>query len=95
MPIDPEQLVNYNGQEMKLKNVPDREARFVWGLGHDGVHFSRLKPEARIPPSSMEPPLEKWPYEIEWCPFNAPEDNFVWIQNGQILVCPGCGLDGT
>lgn len=83
--IDVDRVVKYNGKSMPIKDIPSTQVRALYGLGH--------LPEAGrevIPNPTGEP----WPYELENCP-RAGEVSGVWISDGQHLVCPGCGLDGT
>lgn len=83
--IDADRVVRYNGEPMSIKDIPSAQVRALYGLGH--------LPEAGrdvIPNPTGDP----WPYEPENCP-QAGEGAGVWINGGQHLVCPGCGLDGT
>lgn len=81
--INPDDLVTYNGEEIKVKDVPDRYARSaIFGYGHM--------------------PIEKWrkvfpgyPHSPDTCTQHNNGTDWDWINDGQNLVCPGCGLEGT
>lgn len=38
-------------------------------------------------------PGRTWPYQPELCPMG--DKDTEWLDGGSILVCVGCGLDGT
>lgn len=84
--VDPDQIVTFNGVDMKIKDVPDREARADWGMGHYGVHMRGRKIHPEITPGG-------WKYDPESC-LLAGESRGISIGDGEIC-CPGCGLDGT
>lgn len=82
MATDPDQLVEVNGVTMAIKDIPDPSLRHLLGLGH----FPNGRP--RI--------AGDWPYTPETCIYTDDSDNRnEWIENGTVLVCTGCGSDGT
>lgn len=82
MAVDVEQVVEVNGEAMPVKDVP-YPLRTVFGLGHSPVY----KREGRKVADG------DWPYTPEDCQ-RADEGQGIWL-TPQLLVCPGCGLDGT
>jgi hypothetical protein len=83
--INPNEIVEYNFQRVAIKEIPSSEARAMLGYGHLPV----LGREVIANPSG-----EPWPYLPENC-LRADEAQWTWINDGQNLVCPGCGVDGT
>ena len=83
--IDPNAVVTYNFEPMSIKDIPSVSARAMLGYGH--LVFPG---DSVIPHPSGEP----WPYTPETC-LRTDEKRWTWINDGQSLVCPGCGLDGT
>lgn len=81
MPTNPDELVDYNGVLMSIKDVPDPAIRHLMGPGH----FRDGRP---VVPGD-------WPYTPETCIYTDPREGTKWINGGQTLVCTGCGLDGT
>ncbi|MFC9664901.1 hypothetical protein ACFVJ5_32140 [Nocardia sp. NPDC127606] len=37
-------------------------------------------------------PDHEWPYEPRKCPWDMPT---AWYLDGSVLICLGCGVDGT
>ncbi|MFE0472408.1 hypothetical protein ACFW2V_12410 [Streptomyces sp. NPDC058947] len=83
--IDPNEIVEFNGQLVAIKDIPSAQIRALYGLGH------LPEPGREVIPN---PTGEAWPYRPEDCP-RAAEMTGTWINDGQYLVCPGCGMDGT
>ena len=82
--VDPDEIVEFNGMPTAIKNLPVVH-RVLCGMGHDMWLIQREKREV-IPGN--------WPYIPEDC-LRAGETKRVWINDGQDLVCPGCGIDCT
>ena len=80
--IDADATVIRDGKEIRIKDLPDRQDRIDCGLGHHPYLIARHK----VHPGFKHRPIE--------CP-HADELTGVWINDGNNLVCPGCGLDGT
>lgn len=83
--IDPDEVVEYDGALMAVKDIPDPDARRLLGYGH----FPEPGREVIEHPDG-----EDWPFRPEVCP-RADELKGIWIHDGQYLVCPGCGMDYT
>jgi hypothetical protein len=81
MPVNPDEQVEYNGVLMAIKDVPNLAVRQLLGVGH----YRDGRP---LVPGN-------WPFTPETCIYTEPGDAFVWINDGETLVCPGCGVDGT
>lgn len=82
---DPDEMVEYNFQRMAIKDIPSQGVRAMLGYGHVRMPGDQVTPN---------PSGEPWPYTPDHC-LRADEIRWLWINNGQNLVCPGCGLDGT
>jgi hypothetical protein len=92
-----EQLILHNGEEMKIKDIPDPFIRAMLGYGH-------LNPRSR---SVVAVEGRTWPTTPDVCTYG--DKNWEWvtaegqtdppglwpIAGIQFLVCPMCGLDGT
>lgn len=94
--VDGDELTTFNGQMMKIRDVPDAFVRHMLGFGHS---FKPGRDAVRVKPDGP------WPYEPDVCP-RADEQTGVWLnkecepagpdlEDGEYLVCPGCGLDCT
>jgi hypothetical protein len=81
MPVDPDQQVEINGEKMKIKDIPDPDLQHLFGLGH----FRDIRPIV----------AGTWPHTPETCLLTDPLEGNQWINGGTVLVCTGCGLDGT
>lgn len=80
--VDPDEVIEYNFKPTKIRDLP-QDARAGMGMGHFPEHIR-----------AYETHPGDWPYTPEEC-LNAISTVGVWINDGQNLVCPGCGLDGT
>lgn len=80
-----DQIVSYNGEDMKIKDIPDPIVRQMLGYGH-AAHPSRTV--VRAPGLTPTTTPDK-------CT-NGPTD-WTWVKVGGTwyLACPMCGLDGT
>lgn len=83
-PVDPRELVSYNGATFPIENLPTLELRAMFGLGH-------------YPPSDR-PVVQRsdgkpWLFTPDTCRL-ADNPKGVWV-DPQHLACPGCGRDGT
>lgn len=80
-----EQFVKYNGQMVKVKDIPDRFVRNMLGMGHpwsddhDVVYL-----EGRT-----------YKYTPQNCEMESLQGHTEWVLDGTILICIGCGLDCT
>lgn len=83
--IDADELVEYNGTTMKIRDIPDRVVRGLLGMGH----LTGVKWRVSVP-SELSP----YPYSVEDC-LRADETRGVWVLDRTILICQGCGLDCT
>jgi hypothetical protein len=81
--IDPERTIEFDGKEMAIKDVPDAYTREMLGYGHSSFDVQNRT---------------RWPeigeYEPGKC-LRADELKGIWINKGENLACPGCGLDFT
>ena len=81
--VDPDAEVTYNGELMKLRDVPDPVVKHLCGLGHSAYDCKM-----------REHHPGEWPCIPEECRY-ADETQGIWINEGENLVCQGCGLDFT
>lgn len=77
-------IVNFNGDVMFARNIPDSYLRKSIGIGHFNPYD---RPVVKLPEGD-------WPYSPEYCeladfPFGH------WDREGTVLICAGCGLDCT
>jgi hypothetical protein len=92
-----DQIVDFNGEPMAIKDIPDPVIRTMLGYGHVGHN--------RRPVITVEG--RTWESTPDVCTFGdgpwewitedgQPGDTKSWPERGiQYLVCPKCGLDGT
>lgn len=80
--VDPNDVVVYNGEPVKIKDLTQTNRAF-FGYGHFPRDIADRKVHQSI---GIEDP--------EHCT-RADETMGVWINYGSNLVCPGCGLDFT
>lgn len=83
-PINPTQLISYDGKVYKIEDLPTADLRALAGYGH----FQPFRREVIYRPDGVE-----WPYTPNMC-LIASGGRGVWI-DPETLVCPGCGLDFT
>jgi hypothetical protein len=87
--IDPQNIVEYNGQLYKIEDLPEAGLRASFGYGH-------FTPFLR--PCIDRPDGKPWPYTPNMCLVASgalgQTPLGVWIDD-QHLCCPGCGLDCT
>lgn len=78
-------IINYGGEDMAIKDVPDPIVRQMLGYGHIN-HTSRsvIAVEGRT-----------WETTPDVCTYADMPWDWVWVDGVQYLVCPMCGLDGT
>jgi len=79
--IDPDEIVEFNGQSMAIKDVPDKHIRAMLGYGHGYTGRPVVEGE--------------WAYTPDTCLLTGPTEGTKWINDNQTLVCTGCGLDVT
>lgn len=91
---DPDLIIEFCGELTKLKDIPDRFVRNAMGLGHPPQDCERREQHAAPVTTDEGDELESWPHSPEDC-LCAGDQRGVWINDGQNLVCPGCGLDFT
>ena len=87
--VDQDKVMSYNGKEMALRDIPDRQVRNLCGLGHSEWDIEH---NPRHPPARFN--LAKWEFTAADCA-RADETKGIWDEAGEALVCPGCGLDFT
>lgn len=86
---NPDEIVEYNGASMRIRDIPDPFVREMLGMGH--AHFS---PDRKVITQDDSGP-RRWPFTIQTCLYSGEQFATEWINNGQTLVCIGCGLDCT
>jgi len=86
MPLPGDELVTYNGTRMRVRDVPDRLLRAMWGYGHAAAR-------GRVGRLIWRPGL--WFYTPDTCQLAEAPSATRWVEDGQTLVCIGCGLDCT
>jgi hypothetical protein len=79
-------VVEVDGVEMKIRDVPDPFLRAMWGYGHFAVEIAQ-RPVITVPGRT-------WPYTPETCLTDDYTFKCEWLDE-QTMVCPGCGLDCT
>lgn len=84
--VDPNAIVEYNGSEMRLRDVPDAEIRAMMGVGHYPGDIRHRKVH-------LAPNGGIWEYKPDTC-VAASILRGMPIGDGEI-ACYGCGLDGT
>lgn len=80
--IDKFEVVSYNGEELAIKDLPEH-IRPMYGYGHGSWDIAHRERHEGI-----------GIYDPAHC-IRADETMGTWINHGQNLVCPGCGLDYT
>jgi hypothetical protein len=78
-------ITEYNGVLIHIKNIPDAAVRHMLGYGH---HNPYNRPVVQLEGRT-------WPFTPDTCEVADEPDHTEWIENGTTLVCTGCGLDGT
>jgi hypothetical protein len=81
--MNPDEIVEISGHRMMIRDVPDRFTRNMLGYGHSTYDSKERECHPGI-----------GLYTPDTC-VRADEIIGVWINFGQNLVCPGCGLDFT
>lgn len=79
-----DEITEFNGVAMKIKDVPDQFIRAMLGFGHTK---SRSLPFVVIP--------GEWEFTPDVCEVAALSGATLWIHEETYLVCAGCGLDCT
>jgi hypothetical protein len=78
--------VNYNGQEVMVKDIDDPGVRHLLGYGHDNPYNRPVVPfDYEI----------SWPFTPDTCEVADEPGHTKWTASGHALVCMGCGLDCT
>lgn len=81
-----DRMIIYNGDDTKVRDIPDPPVRQMMGYGHYNPHHREVVPD---------PDGNTWPYTPDTCEYGDEPGHTRWILNNSILVCTGCGLDGT
>jgi hypothetical protein len=78
-------IINYGGQDMALRDVPDKFVQNMLGYGHTNPHN---RPVVVVEGRT-------WETTPDVCTYDDMPWDWVWVDGLQYLVCPKCGLDGT
>lgn len=81
--VNPNDIVEINGVEMMIRDIPDQTTRAFYGYGHfpDELKNRQIHPGIGL-------------YDSDVCR-DADNIKGVWINYGENLVCQGCGMDFT
>jgi len=80
-----DQIASYNGEDMKIRDIPDEFVRQMLGYGHIGWQGRTVVRAPGLTPATTPDKCTNGPYGWTW----------VTVGGVQYLVCPMCGLDGT
>lgn len=83
--IDPHALVEYNGQQYEIMDLPRSDLREQHGYGHSDYFVYNRERLTR-------PDGEAWSYTVQTCLVASADDKGVWVSEGH-LACCGCGVD--
>lgn len=78
-------VINYGGDDMAIKDVPDATVRHMLGYGHHNPHRRVV----------VHLDGRQWPFTPDTCEVADEPNHTEWVLNNTTLVCTGCGLDGT
>jgi hypothetical protein len=78
-------IINYNGEDIPVKDVPDPLTRHMLGYGH---HNPYNRPVVAVEGRT-------YPFTPDTCELADEPNHTEWIKDGTILICIGCGIDGT
>lgn len=82
-PYSGDDTVEFNGVEMRIRDVPSAFVRAGLGVGHFPGHCRQV----------VEVPGRTFPHTPETCLVDMHKGE--WLPDGTQLYCTGCGLDGT
>ena len=87
--VDPEQQIDCDGDTIAIKDLPSPTLRQLAGIGHGPltgrmVHQHPYKAEG-----------DNWPWMPDKCLIAGQQLTWLWLDGGESLTCPGCGIDGT
>jgi DNA polymerase len=84
--VDLGEIVSINGEDVRIGDIPYPDS-VLFGVGHDPAY--KLDRRGIIPGD--------YPYTPETCLLAGEpgRNRNKWINDGTILICTGCGLDGT
>lgn len=88
-PIDPDEEIYYEGERMKIKDILSPSYRALFGYGHNPWDIEAGTIHA------LDNKGKPFPYTPQTCLVAGNPFHWQWINGGQNLVCPGCGIDGT
>jgi len=89
--VDADRVVMYFGKPTAIKDIPGPISRAGMGYGH----FLTRRRSETVHPHPFHKDGHDWPWTPETCRVAGWPKGWLWINGGQNLVCPGCGLDGT
>jgi hypothetical protein len=78
-------LVNYGGEDMPIKDVPDATVRHMLGYGHYNPHN---RPVVQLEGRT-------YPFTPDTCEVVDEPGSTEWVLGNTTLICTGCGIDGT
>jgi hypothetical protein len=93
-----DQLVLFNGDEVMIKDIPDRVIRVMLGYGHDNDDNRSVVIVEGRPWESTPDVCTYGSLNWEWITVHsctAPDGPHPPVGCTSYLVCPKCGLDGT
>lgn len=92
-----DEITEYNGQPMAIKDIPDPGVRRLLGYGHE----TEGRQVITVPGRTWETTPDICTYgsmNWEWITIrtdSGSDDIIPHFIQAQFLVCPKCGLDGT
>jgi hypothetical protein len=79
------QVVERNGEEIAIKDIPSAFERALHGYGHFPGHGRQV----------VDAPEMNWPHTPVTCPTDEVINRWLFAGTDEVLVCMGCGLDVT
>lgn len=81
LPTDPEMFIEFNGERIKIEDLPTANLRADFSYGHYSWH---IRTRGIVPGA--------WPATPDKCLIPDSGEG-IWV--GEQLACRGCGLDAT
>lgn len=89
--VDVDEVITYNGEPTAIKDLPSPSRRAEFGMGH---WLASNTAQAPLPhPYKAEG--HDWPWHPNECRVASWGKDWLWLNGGKNLVCPGCGIEGT